>query len=1187
MPQAKMEVNEPDDAYEKEADQAADEVVAMKAESGPFFKGNAVMRNTEEEAIQQKQQGPRITPMIQKVSEEEPLQTKQDEEVQRELEEDVQTRQEDEDIVADDGFLQAKEEEDIQRQDDEEPVQAKEEDELQRQEDQEIQEKEEDEIQAKGTGSSRVSSSVEHGIQSSKGGGSPLTSPVKNHMESGFGADFSGVNIHTDSQAVQMSRELGAQAFAHGNDIYFNEGKYNPATKDGQHLLAHELTHTLQQGASVKRDVIQRADETAAPPDSDVERNYFKSDDGELDLRNSSKILKINNLPLPGFKKDAGFHPGLPFRLPPKAERDTDQRNKWDKHIRENEQGISQKLEELYTQQIPAEIGGNTEPRYYLKLKSAAYNLIGTKTEIKNRVLRPFWGTDGSFQFYHVDHKNEIQLGGDDDIPNYWLLDEKSNVDSGRIIKTNKDKEIKKVLDGANQSGAFDVPIPTAVGDVRGDDYQVMVQQVSNDPTGFDPKSITVEDAMEGEGVQGLEALSSEELQALRGSPNELVIFFNSMGGMSRKIPWEPEMTQKSDLADMSGGPVIGPNFKLTSVTYNHGQGGSISGHAFEGNKFVQDEVLTMELSSSPIVEYGGVVSNASLRSEANKLIAKYFSPIEFSVVDFVPDKGIYAVGVIKAELPVLEGVEIDLLIDGDTVRISKTFSTGEFKVPSPFKISNSSLTVFAGTEGLGIEGQVNFGIDQVGEGYVGAAASTSGGFELEGKFNFDSELFDPAEISVEYKDEVWTIGGTIGIPAGKVKGVKSATITATYSENTFTAEGEAELDIPGIEKGSMSVTYGDEGFSIGGSFTLSGDIPGIRGGNVEARVSRAEGEEGYSVFVSGTAQPDIPGISSTLSITYEDGALTLLGNVGYTRGMLSGSLEVGATNRPIGEDGQPSGDPDDTMRVFGGGTLTLQLTPWLAATAGVKFLPNGEMEVTARLASDSYDVFARKEYTKSLFQVPTIEIPLFAIPLGPRSIGLVAQIGGGLDFKAGFGPGQLRNLSAEITYNPDHEEETTVSGSAEFAVPADAGLTLRGDMSLGVSVAIASLTGGIEIAGTLGLEGEASAGVEVNWNPQDGLKLDARGSVMVNPKFTFDINAFARASLGIGWFSISKTWRHNLASFNWGPDIQFGVVFPVHYQEGEPFDMSLDDIEIIYPDIEVVEMAKGLARNVKNDLFG
>jgi hypothetical protein len=70
---------------------------------------------------------------------------------------------------------------------------------------------------------------------------------TKAEMESGFGADFSDVNIHTGSDAAQMSKQMGAHAFTKGSDIYFNEGKYQPATTQGKLLLAHELTHTIQQ----------------------------------------------------------------------------------------------------------------------------------------------------------------------------------------------------------------------------------------------------------------------------------------------------------------------------------------------------------------------------------------------------------------------------------------------------------------------------------------------------------------------------------------------------------------------------------------------------------------------------------------------------------------------------------------------------------------------------------------------------------------------------------------------------------------------------------------------------------------------------------------------------------------------------------------------------------------------------
>jgi hypothetical protein len=83
----------------------------------------------------------------------------------------------------------------------------------------------------------------------SKGNGSGIDSNTQTFMQSRFGADFSDVKIHAGNDSIQMNRELNAKAFTVGNDIYFNEGQYNPDSIEGLHLLAHELTHTIQQNS--------------------------------------------------------------------------------------------------------------------------------------------------------------------------------------------------------------------------------------------------------------------------------------------------------------------------------------------------------------------------------------------------------------------------------------------------------------------------------------------------------------------------------------------------------------------------------------------------------------------------------------------------------------------------------------------------------------------------------------------------------------------------------------------------------------------------------------------------------------------------------------------------------------------------------------------------------------------------
>jgi hypothetical protein len=84
-------------------------------------------------------------------------------------------------------------------------------------------------------------------IQSTRGGGQAMPETTKNFMQSRMDADFSQVRIHTGDYAAQLSNQLNAQAFTVGNDIYFNSGKFSPSTTQGKKLIAHELTHTIQQ----------------------------------------------------------------------------------------------------------------------------------------------------------------------------------------------------------------------------------------------------------------------------------------------------------------------------------------------------------------------------------------------------------------------------------------------------------------------------------------------------------------------------------------------------------------------------------------------------------------------------------------------------------------------------------------------------------------------------------------------------------------------------------------------------------------------------------------------------------------------------------------------------------------------------------------------------------------------------
>jgi hypothetical protein len=132
-------------------------------------------------------------------------------------------------------------------------------------------------------GATGASSNVGSQIQASMSGGSPLPNTVRQFMEPRFKADFSAVRIHAGEKAATLNRKLNAHAFATGKHIFFARDRFRPETNEGKELIAHELTHTIQQRAVVQRaaDVpvtqrtepqVQREEESG---DSGGALNYF------------------------------------------------------------------------------------------------------------------------------------------------------------------------------------------------------------------------------------------------------------------------------------------------------------------------------------------------------------------------------------------------------------------------------------------------------------------------------------------------------------------------------------------------------------------------------------------------------------------------------------------------------------------------------------------------------------------------------------------------------------------------------------------------------------------------------------------------------------------------------------------------------------------------------------------------
>jgi hypothetical protein len=266
--QAKLTVGAADDQYEQEADSVASQVMTMR--------DPAIQREGDDEEMALKRADIRRQESGE-AEEEELAQTKR---IQREGDDEemalkrADIRRQESGEAEEEELAQTKriqregdDEEmalkraDIQREGDDEEMALKRAD-IQREGDDEEMALKRADIQRANTNmedSFEVGSGVESSIQSQKGGGQALPDSSRGFFESRFGYDFGNVRVHTGSESDTLNRSLNAKAFTTGSDIFFRSGDYNPGSGSGQELLAHELTHVVQQGgANVKKETDER-----------------------------------------------------------------------------------------------------------------------------------------------------------------------------------------------------------------------------------------------------------------------------------------------------------------------------------------------------------------------------------------------------------------------------------------------------------------------------------------------------------------------------------------------------------------------------------------------------------------------------------------------------------------------------------------------------------------------------------------------------------------------------------------------------------------------------------------------------------------------------------------------------------------------------------------------------------------
>jgi hypothetical protein len=293
--QPKLSIGQPDDQYEREADAVADKVVGGQTGGNIRQTASSVQRlsTPEEEKMpatndgrmaedKRIQEKPDVQRAEAPAKEEEKPAVQKMEAPDKEEEKPVQKMEAPDKQEEEKPAVQKMETPDKEE---EKPVQKMEAPDKQEEEKPAVQkmdasekEKEGDApVQAKSEpgGGQKASPQLSGRIESSRGRGNKLPDGTRAQMETSFGRDFSDVTVHTDSASIEMNRELGAQAFTNGSDVYFGSGKYQPDSSEGKRLLAHELTHVVQQGGGQNSARI-------SPYRDDSTTHFGKRDMGDL-----------------------------------------------------------------------------------------------------------------------------------------------------------------------------------------------------------------------------------------------------------------------------------------------------------------------------------------------------------------------------------------------------------------------------------------------------------------------------------------------------------------------------------------------------------------------------------------------------------------------------------------------------------------------------------------------------------------------------------------------------------------------------------------------------------------------------------------------------------------------------------------------------------------------------------------
>ena len=945
--------------------------------------------------------------------------------------------------------------------------------------------------------------------------GQALPLDLRQSMESRFGRKFDSVRVFTDEHAATAARNANARAFTTGESIYFAAGEYQPDSERGRELIAHELTHVAQQHAGrVTATGIGRPDDAFEHEAERAAKAVTRGERPAVGMGGGGEKIRRQ------VGREVATTP-VPDALDLPA-------LKTSPKDRGGLLGIYRGAARTHTLRTThagrsRETGTSTDTLWDKWASTRPAGFFGEAGNTPAGVKELIAGRKA--KGCQVDHVLELQVGGADDPNNMRLLNGPRNMKAGSQIA------------GQIRSLYSNVPLMRSIG-VPPDETKAIIEfakvQLDGGPE-EDPECLDWE--LERRGKGGATAGTSETAHTIE-----------------TKISGKPASIFADDKkAVVKQSMYAVPGFQLEAA------------EGEEKGAWKIDGVLSPNVKRIPVLKpapkyaFDVAAPKAKILLSDRKLAAE-FPNLSKAVLEMqVENEPFTADGILKPSHPLFKYVDVALHLEKDnlsaTAKITPEMLKKALPVPG-LDITEASLGLAFVEKEFSAKGGFALKYTTIADGRVDAKFGAKG-FEATGDINLHIPGLTEAKGKVWYREA--KLGGKIEIGAKqlKVPGVKSAKLVILIQDGMLTGDGTINLGVPGVKEAALAFAFDPKGnFSISGTAALS--IPGLKESSVA--LSYAENDL-RGVARAGLAVPGLE--SAVFEVRYAKGNISGAGDIAFKKGKLAGKVHAELTEK---------------HKLIGKGELAYDVFPGLAVAVGIELLESGTTKVSGEVrVPESITLFALRQYEKTLFSFG-VQIPIFAIPLGTRSVGLVAEIGADIKARAGIGPGQLRGVKAAATLDMSKPEASLeFLAKAELYIPAYADLRLAVHGGIGLSLAIASATGGIELAAILGVRGALATPVQIQYK-NNLFVVDAAVEILAQPVLKFDISAYVKVDLDLLLTTIEvyrKDWK--LASREWGSGLTVGLRFPVHYEAGKPFNLSLDQLQFVKPEIDVMKAVKEL----------